>query len=182
MKAEGLAQIVFADRPREHRRADRLPQAASHPGQRSGRHNLRPAGHRDEEAQPQNRGPVPADGQPLAPRDPIAVPAAPELDHRGRAVADALDQPDGKGGCAKARGDEKRENRKHHLVVRVGGEVCDADADDVAVQPPRRRSSGDLFCQMMSTGSGRNGPPSLSATKAFASTGLPSCTATIRYT
>src|SRR5438270_264170 len=73
---------------------------------------------------------------------------------------------------AEARRDEERQDRKDHLVVEVGEEIGHADADDVAVEP-----AGGF--QMISSGSGRNGPPSLSATKALASTGVPLATDTM---
>src|SRR5205823_15026188 len=145
--------------------------------------HLRPARDRHERAQADDRGAVPADREALAPGDSVAVPAAPEPGHGGRAVRDALDQAHRHRRRAEPRGDEQRQDGEDHLVVRVRGEVGDADADDVPIQPPGSegpaRAGG---AQTVSKGSGRNGPPSLSATKALASTGSPLATETITYT
>src|SRR5207245_7200034 len=106
VEPDRLAQVRFADRPREHRRADRLPQPAAHPRQRAGDDHLRPAVDRDQQAEPDDRRSITADREALAPRDAVAVPAAPELDDRRRAVGHALDDPDGERRSAEAGGYE----------------------------------------------------------------------------
>ena len=178
VEAEGFAQVAPADGAGQHRGADRLAQPASHPGDRPRDDDLGPEGDRDEQAQAEDGRAVAADRQPLSPRDAIAVPAAPELDHGRRSVGDPLDQADSEGRRPEAGGDEQGQDGEHHLVVRVGGEVGDADSEDVAVEPPHAR----LGAQTTSTASGRNGPPSFSAMKAFASTASPFATDTMRYT
>ena len=182
VEAERLAEVFPPDRRGEHRGPDRLSQPSAHPRESAGDDDLRPRVDRDQQTEPEDGGAVAADSEPLSPCDSVAVPAAPQLDHRRRTVRDPLHQPHRKRRRAKARRDEQGQNREHHLVVGIRSQVRDPDPDDVSVQPPglRRRFCGRA--QTISNGSGRNGPPSRSATKALASTGSPFATETITYT
>src|SRR5437667_4071354 len=153
VKSESLAQVLLAERSSEHRRPDRLTQAASHPGQGPRDDDLWPRSDGHQQSKPEHRGAVAADSQALSPGDTVALPAAPELDDRGRSVSHALDQADRQRGGAKAGGDEKRQDSEHHLVVRIRRQIRDADSEDVAVQPPHRRRNGGRSGQMISSGS-----------------------------
>jgi len=153
VKSESLAQVLLADRSSEHRRPDRLAQAASHPGQGPRDDDLWPRSDGHQQSKPEHRGAVAADSQALSPGDTVAVPAAPELDDRGRSVSHALDQADRQRGGAKAGGDEKRQDGEHHLVVRIRRQIRDTDSEDVAVQPPHRHRNGGRSGQMISSGS-----------------------------
>ena len=184
VKTECLPEVFLFDGARKHRGADWLAQPATHPGQGPGDDHLRPTGDSDEKAEPEDRDAVTADRHALPPRNAIAVPTAPELDQRRRAVADAFDHADRERRCTEARRDEQRQHRKDHLVVGVGGQVGDADPDDVAVEPPDAGAGRSAAGRGQTTSrcSGWNGPPSASATNALASTGLPFSTETITYT
>ena len=81
MEAKGLAEIFLLNRPGEHGRPNRLPKTTAHPGQRPGDDDLRPGRDRNEQTEAQDRATVASDRELPAPRDAVAVPTAPQLDH-----------------------------------------------------------------------------------------------------
>jgi hypothetical protein len=173
VEPESLAQVGARDRAGEHRAPHRLAQPPPHPGQAPRHHHQRPGADRDQAPQPEHGDRVAAHRQPAPPSDAVAVPAAPQPDPGRGPVGHPFHQAHRQGGRAQAAGQEERQHGQHHLVVEVGHQVGDTDGDHVAVEPRPPPSGGRLDYATTSIGTGRMGPPSLTAWKALPSTTLP---------